>query len=256
MSAERHHQIIRSGHEIVETRQAKEALALADVIMAAGESAIGEMVGETGTGKTAAARLIADRYQGVRVAAYDGMGRYALLQALVVAAGVEGPYAKWISGLGEAAEQRSKRGRAARPLAIIDEANKLKWDALEMARYLCDELGWAVLLVGTELYERKFLDARTRPLLLQLGSRIGAKRVRMMPLDKADTFIYVLRPEFGDLGGELIARFWQGCRKGNWREAMELAGACRRIMAANEVGVLTPPVLEAALAWTANKPQG
>lgn len=254
MSAER--KMTRTGHELVETRQAKEAMALADVIMAAGDSAIGELVGETGTGKTAAARLIADRYQGVRVAAFEGMGRYALLQALVAVAGVDGPYAKWIPGLGEAAEQRIQRGRGARPLVIIDEANKLRWEALEMARYLCDELGWAVLLVGTELYERKFLDARTRPLLMQLGSRIGAKRVRMTTLDKADTYIYVMRPAFGEVAADLINRFWQGCRKGNWREALELAGACRRIMATNEVGVLTQPVLESALSWAANKLQG
>lgn len=239
----------------VETRQVKEALALAEVVMAAGESAIGEIVGETGTGKTAASRVIQARYRGLRVAAYEGMGRFALLQAMVTAAEVEGPYAKWITGLAEAAHKWQHRGQT-RPLIVIDEANKLRWEALEITRYAVDELGWAVILVGTELYERKFQDARTRPLLLQLGGRIGAKRVRITALDKADTYLYVLKPRFGDLGGELVSRFWQGCRKGNWREAMELAGACRRIMAANEVGVLTPPVLEAALAWTANKPQG
>lgn len=238
--------------DLVETRQAREALALAEVIGAAGDSAIGELVGETGTGKTAAARLIASRYHGLRVAGHEGMGRYALLQALVAAAEVDGPYHKWLSGLGEAAARRAKRARG-RPLLIIDEANKLRWEALEMARYLCDETGWAVLLVGTELYERKFLDARTRPLLLQLGSRIGAKRVRMTPLDKADTLLYVLRPRFGEVGAELVTKFWQGCRKGNWREAIELAEACRRVMKANEIGALTPAVLEAALGWAANR---
>ena len=42
-------------------------------------------------------------------------------------------------------------------------------------RYIADECGFAVLLVGTELYERQFANARTKPLLLQLGRRIGAK---------------------------------------------------------------------------------
>lgn len=239
----------------VETRQVKEALALAEVVTAAGESAIGELVGETGTGKTAAGRLVAARYRGTRVAAHEGMGRYALLQALTAALEIESAYAKWLPGLAEAASHRARRG-AGRPLLVIDEANKLRWEALEMARYLCDEAGWAVLLVGTELYERKFLDARTRPLLLQLGGRIGAKRVRMTPLDKADTVVYVLKPRFGDVSGEVATKFWQGCRKGNWREAIELAEACRRVMRVNEVGALTPAVLEAALGWAANRRNG
>ena len=68
-----------------------------------------------------------------------------------------------------------------RTLLVIDEANKLGWRVLETIRYLADECRFAVLLIGTELYTRKFTDARTRPLLEQLGGRIGAKRAACLP---------------------------------------------------------------------------
>ncbi len=140
-----------------------------------------------------------------------------------------------------------------RPILILDEANKLRWQALEALRYLADECGFAVLLVGTEIYERQFVSAKTRPLLLQLGRRIGAKRARMGHLDRAETFTHVLNARFGDVDRETATKFWQGCRKGNWGEAVELAEECLRICRANNVSALTMPVLEAALTWTANR---
>jgi hypothetical protein len=112
----------------------------------------------------------------------------------------------------------------------------------------------AVLLIGTELYAQKFSEARTRPLLLQLGSRIGAKRVAARHLDRAETYAHVIRPWLGEVTDkDLVTAFWTGCRRGNYREAVELAEECRRIMAQNGMQALTPAVLELAAKWMANR---
>ena len=235
-----------------ETKAVTEALELAEMLQTLEPSPIGEVVGETGTGKSAIARHLVRSQGALRVAAYEGMTRHQLLGAVAKAAGVEGPSTLWLQGLvelGESAEEADGR----RPLLVVDEANKLRWQALELIRYLADEAGWAVLLVGTELYERQFQAARTRPMLLQLGRRIGAKRVRCGHLDRAEMMRFVLEPRFGEVPKKVATRFWQGTRRGNWGEAMELAAACQRLMQANGVGELTEATLEAALSWQANR---
>ena len=234
--------------DIAETKYVREALALASLLKETTGPAVGEIIGETGTGKTVAARAIMTNHGAMRVCAYEGMSRYALLGEVTAAAGIEGPSTRWMRMLSEWGPSQSDR-----PILILDEANKLRWQALEALRYLADECGFAVLLVGTEIYERQFVSAKTRPLLLQLGRRIGAKRARMGHLDRAETFTHVLNARFGDVDRETATKFWQGCRKGNWGEAVELAEECLRICRANNVSALTMPVLEAALTWTANR---
>jgi hypothetical protein len=182
----------------------------------------------------------------MRVAAWDGMTRHQMLLTVADRMGIQG------RGAVERLLRRGDDGE--RQLLVVDEANKLGWRVLEVLRYLADECGIAVMLIGTELYSRKFTDARTRPLLLQLGSRIGAKRVEARHLDRAETYAHVIRPIFGDLTDkELVTGFWSMCRKGNFREAMELAGECQRIMTTNEMQTLTPAVLELAGKWMANR---
>ncbi|WP_333709421.1 ATP-binding protein [Tepidimonas ignava] len=231
--------------DIRETKAVKEALALADLVMASANP-IGEITGPAGTGKTMAGRAVAAKLGAIRIAAWDGMTRHQLLSAVAAAIGMEGP---------GSADRVLRRGAdAERVMLVVDEANKLSWRVLETIRYLADECGFAVLLIGTELYTRKFSDARTRPLLVQLGSRIGAKRAGTRHLDRAETYAHVIRPMFGDITDkELVTAFWTGCRKGNYREAVELAEECRRIMAQNGMQALTPAVLELAAKWMANR---
>ena len=231
--------------DIRETKAVKEALALADLVMAS-DNPIGEITGPAGTGKTMAGRAVAAKLGAIRIAAWDGMTRHQLLSAVAAAIGMEGP---------GSADRVLRRGAdAERVMLVVDEANKLSWRVLETIRYLADECGFAVLLIGTELYTRKFTDARTRPLLVQLGSRIGAKRAGTRHLDRAETYAHVIRPAFGDITDkDLVTVFWQACRKGNYREAVELAEECRRIMAQNGMQALTPAVLELAAKWMANR---
>lgn len=233
---------------IQKTKNVREALALAQLLTETEGASIGEIVGETGTGKTQAAHAVMTEYPGVRVACHEGMTRYQLVARIVTGFGIEGPSTRWLELL---ADHQSRNGE--RQIIIVDEANKLKWQALEVLRYLADECGFAVLLVGTEIYEHQFTSARTRPLLLQLGRRIGAKRVRMGHLDRADTARYLLLPRFGEVDKEIATRFWTGCRRGNWGEAVELAGEALRLARLNNAQTLTMPVLDAALTWFANR---
>lgn len=231
--------------EMRETRVVKEAVALADLLMDS-ENPIGEVTGPAGTGKTMAGMAVAGRHGSVRLAAWDGITRHQVLRAVAQAVGIEGP--------GAAERLLSRERDAERQLIVVDEANKCGWRVLETMRYLADECGFAVLLIGTELYARKFTDSRTRPLLLQLGSRIGAKRVTTRHLDRAETYAHVIRPAFGDvLDKEIVTGFWTLTRRGNFREAVELAGECQRIMQTNGIQTLNNAVLELAGKWMANR---
>lgn len=236
------------GIEIQKTKPVREALELANLLIETDGAAVGEIVGETGTGKTQAAHAVLNEFKGVRVCCHEGMTRYQLLSRITAGLEIEGPYTRWLELLEKYPQQAKSK-----PIVIVDEANKLKWQALEVLRYIADECGFAVLLVGTELYERQFANARTKPLLLQLGRRIGAKRVRMGHLDRAECARFLLAPKFGEVDKEIATRFWTGCRKGNWGEAVELAGECLRLAQLNSSQVLTTGILDAALNWFANR---
>lgn len=237
---------------LANTKFVREVSALVRLLQTSRHGSIGELVGETGTGKTFTTRryAIVTGTGSFRVCAYEGITRAALLAE--VSEEVFGERYK-ANRLFNALREYAEKFEDRRPLLIVDEANKLNWKGLEALRFLADECGFAVLLVGTELYERQFGSVRTRPLLLQLGRRIGAKRVRMGSLTTGETYLHILKPVFGEVEKAVAKNFWLNCRKGNWGEALELVEECKRICDANGLNELTPAVLEAALSWTANR---
>jgi type II secretory pathway predicted ATPase ExeA len=233
--------------EVRDTRFVKEALAVARLALEA-DNPIAEITGGTGSGKSTAAKRIVEVLGAKRIACWDGISRHQLLKKAAEALGIEG------TGAVDRLLMDAVEEGAARRMLVVDEANKLNWRALEALRYLADECNVAVVLVGTEFYERQFTGARTRELLLQLGRRIGAKRTRMGHLDRAETYSHILKPLCGDCADrEIVTKFWVGCRKGNWGDGMELAQECRRLMDVHELPALNAAVLDAALVWTANR---
>ena len=233
--------------EVRDTKFVKEALSVARLALEA-DNPIAEITGGTGSGKSTAAKRIVEVLGAKRIACWDGISRHQLLKKAAEALGIEG------AGAVDRLLMDAVEEGAARRMLVVDEANKLNWRALEALRYLADECNVAVVLVGTEFYERQFTGARTRELLLQLGRRIGAKRSRMGHLDRAETYGHILKPICGDCSDkEIVTKFWHGCRKGNWGDGMELAKECRRLMEVHELPALNTAVLDAALAWTANR---
>ncbi len=235
--------------KIQETQFIQEALRVAQMTLKA-DNAIGEIVGETGTGKSTAAQRIVEKFGGVRVSCWDGINKVQLLKQVALAFGIEGAglHTKLLTqGLPE-------KRRNERYLLVVDEANKLNWRCLEVLRFLADERGIAVILVGTELYERQFTNTRTAELLLQLGRRIGSKRTKMNKLDRAQCYAHVQSKMLGEcLDKELISKFWHGCRKGVWGDAVELAQECQRLMRVNNLSALNEATLDAALEVFANR---
>ena len=236
---------------ITETQAVRQALDLATLLRQTNSVAIGELVGNTGVGKTIAGLVVATSLPQVyRVCAYEGM-TLAQMRRLILDE-LDRSEIKQTQAI-TAMRAFANDCRGLRPILVIDEANKLRWQALEWLRHVADECGWAVLFIGTELYQAKFKDGRTAQLLLQLGRRIGAKRVVLDALDKAELAAHVLEPAFGKgLAARLINRYWLGCRKGNWGEAMELRDACKRIMSANNKETLDEQIVIAAKEYLAN----
>jgi len=206
---------------------------------------IGQIVGEPGTGKTWASKWLAQELDAVRVCCAHGITDKALAIKLHTAFGgvqLQGSATTLLAKLEHLTADR---------LLIVDEANHLRWQQMEMLRYLADEAGMALLLVGTDLMDRPFRDGRTATYLAQLSSRIGAKRVRFEPLTNLDDAAgYMIQPHFGRVD-KATAKAFHKQAKGYWRDAAELAAACRRVMDAQSLTNLSVAVVEAASNWMA-----
>lgn len=113
-----------------------------------------------------------------------------------------------------------------------------------------------MILAGTDLLLRTLSNPQIRIYLEQLRQRIGAKQLRMVPIETADAMAaYILVPRFGALTRTGAARFWS-VSNGNWRSGLELADACARLMANEGITRLDAAVVETAAAWMAGQDHG
>ena len=232
--------------EIVETRQVRDALRMAQSVMDSLETGpIGQLVGESGTGKTRAGKILVERLGALRVCCSQGLSNKVLATKIHAAFGGE-------KTSDSANTLVSKlEGIVAGRLLVVDEANHLRWQQLELLRYLADEAGMGLILVGTDLMDRPFKDGRTAAYLAQLASRIGAKRVRFERLTAVEEVAgYMIQPHFGKVD-KATANAFHKHAKGYWRDAAELAAACRRVMEAEGLAKLSQAVVEAAASWMA-----
>lgn len=232
--------------KVIETRQLRDARQMAESICDSLETGpIGQIVGEPGTGKTLAGKWLAQELGGIRICCSHGITNRALALKVCGAFGeksLSGSTSMLISQL---------EMLVAGKLLIVDEANHLRWQQLELLRYLADEAGMGLLLAGTELMNRPFSDGRTATLLAQLASRIGAKRVHFGRLTVLEEVTgYMVQPHFGRVDKATAQAFSRHAR-GYWRDGAELAAACRRVMQVQQLDKLSADVVSAAANWMA-----
>ncbi|MDA8484779.1 ATP-binding protein [Pseudomonas resinovorans] len=230
---------------VVETEAVQQALALAQTLLSADSNRVGKIDGKPGTGKSTIAHYLVERLKAVRVCAYPGMSTKALMIELASALGLD------VSAGTGASQLARLRPRVRNRLVIVDEANHLKWPQFEGLRFLADEAGMALLLVGTDLMNRQFRTPQTGVYLAQLASRIGAKTLHLTRMRRiAEGQAYVLQPMFGTVEHATAKRFLQ-VSQGYWRDSLELARACQRLMSQVGAPQLTLEVVEAAAQWMA-----
>jgi DNA transposition AAA+ family ATPase len=230
----------------IETRHIREALRMAQSVMDSLETGpIGQLVGESGTGKTRAGKYLIERLGAVRVCCAQGISNKALVAKIHLALGAEKTPGSANTLIGKLEEL------VAGKLLVVDEVNHLRWQQLELLRYLADEAGMGLILVGTDLMDRPFKEGRTATYLAQLASRIGAKRVRFERINALEEVAgYMIQPHFGKVD-KTTANAFHKQAKGYWRDAAELAAACRRVMETQGLTELSPVVVEAAANWMA-----
>ncbi|MFJ7313501.1 AAA family ATPase [Pseudomonas sp. NPDC098747] len=230
---------------VIETQAVQQALTLAQTLLSADSNRVGKIDGKPGTGKSTIAHYLVTQLNAVRVCAYQGMTTKNLMLDLCMALGLD------VSG-GSAATQIARlRPQVRNRLVIVDEANHLKWPQLEGLRFLADEAGMALLLMGTDIMNRQFRTPQTGVYLAQLASRIGAKTLhltRMRRIDEGQA--YVLQPLFGNVERATAKRFMQ-VSQGYWRDSIELARACQRLMVPSGLTQLSIDVVETAALWMA-----
>jgi DNA transposition AAA+ family ATPase len=235
----------------VETVMAGQARAMCEAVIAAPRySRLGQITGDPGTGKTAATNWLAEELGAVRIEAWAGMAGKVMLQELALAltkAGTPVPD----TGTANTLLRNLIRGGVAGKLIIVDEANHLRWPALEMLRSISDIGGAGLVIAGTDLLAKKFQHPQIRVFLEQFRQRVGTKKVVMQPVTEAgELAAYVLAPRFGKIT-KTSAKAFLKKTGGNWRLSVALCDACARLMENENIDKLDERVVETAAAWMA-----
>jgi DNA transposition AAA+ family ATPase len=214
----------------IETADIRAVGEMAIAVMAS-RTRVGRILGEPGTGKTAASLYLAGlspeplgARRLLRLCCRRGWSEAALVRRVAETLGAEPRAGQSTDAVLDACESMAHGC-----LLILDEANHLRWQHLERLRYLSDECGAGLILIGTDLLHRTFIDGRNRDYLAQLARRIGTRQVRMGRMDAKQTAGYVLQPRFGQITRQLAEQF-QSHAKGYWGESTELADGCARII--------------------------
>jgi type II secretory pathway predicted ATPase ExeA len=212
--------------EVVQTADVKRCeLMIKSVLKARPDARFGQIIGSPGTGKTLLSRHLADNFKGVRVCASAECRPVGLITS--IAKGVGLPVS---TGVGVETLLDMLAPVVNDQLIFVDEANHLNHKCLETLRFLPDECGAAVVVLGTPLLDETFKDGRTAVYLDQLRRRIGGKRVVLSHIKTAEEIAnYIIEPRFGKVTKTVAKSFLAGSR-GDWGTGLELADTCARVM--------------------------
>lgn len=228
----------------IETVAARRCREMADTVMNAGKNRrIGQIIGDPGLGKSEIAEALARDLNGAFITAWETMSVNGLLIAVARALGDKSlrdntANDRVFSALRELCQDR---------LIIVDEVNLMNWKHMEALRYLSDQCGASLILVGTLLFSDYLSANKTRTLTAQLSSRIGGKSVTIEAMSKREVGAAVLKPRYAGADAEAFDLFHK-FTGGRWREVVEMAETCDRIMAAHHRGFDVTVVESAAVA--------
>lgn len=213
-------------NEVIETADVKRCVAMVGAVMSARSDArFGQIVGPPGTGKTLMSKYLSDQNDGVRVCASAGCKPVGMLNRIARSLGQTVTNADGSDKLQDILSNVVK-GRA----IFVDEANHLDWLCLESLRYIADEGGAGVVLLGTPILDDEINDGRRKTYFDQLRRRVGAKRVQLSLIKSHEEITqHIIQPRFGPVTKTLARHFLKGSR-GDWGTGLELANACLRIM--------------------------
>lgn len=251
MTNQIHDQIHVTGH-------LKNALEMVTVAAQHRSNHVGLILGEPGTGKTVAGNWLVEQLPHAhRICCYANISKKQLVVNLALATGLQSQtsyvYDNVMNWLGNYVDGH---------IYIIDEANHLSWRHLESMRFLTDEAGASVVLIGTELLTHTLQDRRTATYLAQINSRIGAKTVNFKPIPDDDLGMAQIATYF--LVGERfgiqkpkasVAKSFHKACSGYWRLAVELADTCERLMKQQSFDELSREIIESAAVYL-NRPYG
>jgi DNA transposition AAA+ family ATPase len=232
-------------NDFVKTTSVTAAIDMAHAVMAAPYDArAGQIIGPPGTGKTAIGAAIQKEFGAIRICAWEGMGKKVMLEKIAEKLGIN-------TNVGCDTMIVRILNKCSGRLIVIDEANHLRWNVIEMLRIFIDEGFAGLILVGTDLLDQTFRSARTEIYLAQMAQRIGTKRVMVKPLQSAQEIAaYVITPRFGAVSAKTATAFLK-VSKGNWRNAIALADACERVMRDSEISKIDEQLVQTAGAWMA-----
>lgn len=242
------------GGEVIVTRFAAIAAAMAEAALSGRGGRIMRITGEPGTGKTRISWLLEKSMNGVRICASDGMSRRAFLKQLAEKLGMPARDSTSADALLESIAKALTIRPAAERLILVDEAHLIRSQLLNTLRYLSDEYGAAVALFGNHLLiQRVFDDPRTGVHLTEFARRIGTRNLHLTPItDPAEFAKYFLETLFGAVSKSVAARFMKRAN-GFMAEGEELAGACKQYMEMNGLRELTLETVDAVWAEMAKR---
>lgn len=235
--------------DIIKTNDIKAVAQMTQAVMDNNDACVGRISGSPGTGKSIAGRMLVSDFNAIRVCCSAGITRKSLLLRLGRGFGLDDSELRGSADSLLYILEPLVKGR----LLIFDEANHLNWPHMELLRYLPDECGASIILIGTEILDRKFRDGRSSIYLAQLARRIGGKQVTMGKMTTIEQVgAWAIQPRFGKVSKATAKAFKDACH-GYWGEACELADTCERVMQSSSIATLNENVVKAATAEMAQR---